>query len=210
MSNVAEFTHSDESVPFAILPSWPAAIGYQVLHNTNETWSMWINLGQIMPIVIPGDPARGSASATQVVTGDFIEVIYLDTPITGIVQESKLVLRSYNKSHRLLRGHKTTAVSVGPTPTRASLTMSAPYPNPFNPSTTLSFDIPTAGDVSIRIYSVRGEYVATLHSGWMGAGPHAVNWDGVNHRGEHAASGVYLVELRASDGTRHAKMNLLK
>ncbi len=74
----------------------------------------------------------------------------------------------------------------------------------------MAFHIATAGDVSVRVYTVRGEYVATLHSGWMGAGPHTVTWDGITHRGERAASGVYLLDLRAPDGTRHAKLNLLK
>ncbi|MCI0452361.1 MAG: T9SS type A sorting domain-containing protein [Candidatus Latescibacteria bacterium] len=210
-TTTAEFVHSDETVPFAILPAWPAAIGYQVLHNTDETWSMWINLGQVMDIVIPGDPpTRGTTAATQVVSADFIHVIFLDTPIASPVAESKLVMRGYEKAHRLFRGNKTRATSVGPAPKRTGLSMRAPYPNPFNPTTTLAFNIATAGDVSIRVYNVRGEHVATLHSGWMGAGAHSVNWDGVNHRGERAASGVYLVELRAPDGTRHAKMNLLK
>ncbi|HXV14158.1 MAG TPA: FlgD immunoglobulin-like domain containing protein [Candidatus Krumholzibacteria bacterium] len=205
---VAEFVHSDETVPFAILPAWPAAIGYQVLHYPDKTWSMWINLGQMMDVAIPDPPA--GMSATQVVSADFIEVVFLDTPIASPVAESKLVVRGYTKSHRLFYGTKSKAVSVGRAPSRDGLSLRAPYPNPFNPSTTLSFDIPTAGDVSIRVYTVRGEYVATLHSGWMGPGPHAVSWDGVNHRGQRAASGVYLAELRAPGGTRHVKLNLLK
>ena len=88
--------------------------------------------------------------------------------------------------------------------------MHLPYPNPFNPRTTLSFELRQAGEVSLRIYTVEGRYVTTVHAGPLSAGPHGFTWDGRNRDGGTVASGVYLVELRAPDGVRHAKVNLLK
>ncbi|MCK5601403.1 hypothetical protein KAR91_06035, partial [Candidatus Pacearchaeota archaeon] len=51
-------------------------------------------------------------------------------------------------------------------------------PNPFNPTTSIQFDIPAAGQGSIKIYGIRGELVTTLHHGRIPAGPGTVVWSG--------------------------------
>ncbi|MCP4570590.1 MAG: S8 family serine peptidase [FCB group bacterium] len=69
------------------------------------------------------------------------------------------------------------------------------YPNPFNPSTTISFNLDRAADINLDIFNILGQKVVTLLSGRHGAGAHTVIWDGVNAEGGEVASGVYLVRL---------------
>ncbi|MBN2564212.1 MAG: lamin tail domain-containing protein [Candidatus Eisenbacteria bacterium] len=83
-------------------------------------------------------------------------------------------------------------------------------PNPFNPKTTIAFNLPQGGDVTLEIYDVAGRKVATLLKGSVEAGPHTVSWDGATDTGDHAASGVYFYKLTAGDQKTSRKMVLLK
>ena len=85
------------------------------------------------------------------------------------------------------------------------------YPNPFNPSTTIKYSMPTAGHLKLRIYDVRGQLVKTLVDGVRPAGAgQTVVWDGTDERGSTAASGVYFYEARALGDVRIGKTTLLK
>jgi hypothetical protein len=75
--------------------------------------------------------------------------------------------------------------------------LSDPYPNPFNPSTSILLDLPERGDVRIAVYDVIGREVAVLMDGQAGPGRSAVQWDGRDARGRAVASGVYLVRATA-------------
>ncbi len=68
------------------------------------------------------------------------------------------------------------------------------YPNPFNPQTTIAFDLARAGEVLVSIYSAEGKLIATLVEGAMRAGEHKIVWDA-----KGVASGVYFAELRVRD-----------
>ena len=73
-------------------------------------------------------------------------------------------------------------------------------PNPFNPSTKISFAVPTSGPIELAIFDSRGRRVNTLVSGAMEAGDHSVVWTGLDGEGSPVSSGVYYVRLR--DGLR--------
>jgi choice-of-anchor B domain-containing protein len=88
----------------------------------------------------------------------------------------------------------------------AGLRLEPPSPNPFVAATTVSFTVPAPGPVELSIYDVRGALVATLKSGVVSGGRHEVVWDGRTRSGGRAAAGVYLVELRTSEGTRATKI----
>jgi len=72
------------------------------------------------------------------------------------------------------------------------------YPNPFNPSTKISFTLPQAGIVSLRVFNLLGQEVATLTSGAMGAGQHELTWDGHDSGGRALASGVYFYRIHVA------------
>jgi hypothetical protein len=96
-----------------------------------------------------------------------------------------------------------TAVPIGPIVTAALPTrpvLYGSYPNPFNPSTTLRFSVPTAGPVQLSIYDARGQRVATLVDEVVSGGVHELVWRGVDDRGRAVASGVYRTVLRATQG----------
>lgn len=84
------------------------------------------------------------------------------------------------------------------------------YPNPFNPSTTISYSLPVRVDVSLVVYNVLGQEVKTLHEGYQEAGNHQIVWGGDNNQGSPVASGVYFYKLKAGDFEQSKKMMLLK
>jgi len=69
------------------------------------------------------------------------------------------------------------------------------YPNPFNPMTTVSFDLPRAGTAEIRLYSVRGELINVLGGEHYAVGSHEVVWQGKDHAGRNVPSGSYFAKL---------------
>jgi len=83
-------------------------------------------------------------------------------------------------------------------------------PNPFNPKTTIAFELPVQGEVEVAVYNVAGQKVVTLHEGELPAGPHSIVWDGRTGDGAMAASGTYWYRLRTPAGESTRSMILLK
>jgi hypothetical protein len=84
------------------------------------------------------------------------------------------------------------------------------YPNPFNPSTTIRYALSTDGPVSIRVYNMLGQEVATLVDGFQKAGEQSVVWNGVNNFGQSVASGLYIYRLQAGNTVLSHKMMFAK
>jgi hypothetical protein len=72
-------------------------------------------------------------------------------------------------------------------------------PNPFNPSTTIKYDLAKPVEVKLVIFDLMGRQVRTLVDQRQPAGRHAITWDGRNEQGQAIASGVYIYQIRASD-----------
>lgn len=87
----------------------------------------------------------------------------------------------------------------------ASHLLATVYPNPFNPTTLLSYILPEAGNVRVSIFNINGAEVATLVNGWRNAGSHEVLFDGSN-----LASGVYFYQIEAAKMGLSGKIVLLK
>ncbi len=84
------------------------------------------------------------------------------------------------------------------------------YPNPFNPQTRITFELPVASNVRLMVYDVLGREVARLAAGSYPAGTHAVTWDGRDATGASVPSGVYLYRIEAGRFTQTRRMTLLK
>lgn len=84
------------------------------------------------------------------------------------------------------------------------------YPNPFNPTTTISFNLPNANQVRLVVYNILGQEVRELANGFFPAGKHEVIWDGTNNVGIKASSGIYFYTLQAGDVRIIKKMVLSK
>ena len=91
---------------------------------------------------------------------------------------------------------------IAPMPANISLNAS---PNPFNPTTTLKFALPEAGQVKMEIFNAAGQKVSTLVNGWRDAGQHQATWEASD-----VTSGVYLVRLEAGSMKSTAKILLVK
>ncbi len=72
------------------------------------------------------------------------------------------------------------------------------YPNPFNPTTTIAYDLPRTSQVNLTIYNVLGQRVVRLVSGKLAAGHYRTVWDGRNQEGIPVSSGIYIMRLQAT------------
>lgn len=92
----------------------------------------------------------------------------------------------------------------------ASTTLVGNYPNPFNPRTTLRYDLKDNSHVRIDIYNYRGQLVKTLVNTDKAAGRHSVDWDGTDQQGMPVSSGVYYYKMFSGSYSSTRKMVLMK
>jgi hypothetical protein len=83
--------------------------------------------------------------------------------------------------------------------------LSMPYPNPFNPSTTISYDVPSDMNINLAVYDIRGRMVTELANGMREQGRYDVIWNA-----ENQSSGVYFMKLVAGNTMKTQKMMLVK
>jgi hypothetical protein len=84
------------------------------------------------------------------------------------------------------------------------------YPNPFNPITTISYDVKTKAPVSIQIYNTKGQLIRTLVDEIMDKGHHQIIWNGKDNHGNVVASGIYHYRMQAGDYKATRRMVLMK
>jgi hypothetical protein len=84
------------------------------------------------------------------------------------------------------------------------------HPNPFNPMTTIRFDLPAAGSVRLAVYDVAGRLIRTLVDGELPPGAHEAAWDGRDSAGRNMGSGSYLAQLEAGGKVEAVKMVLIR
>ena len=84
------------------------------------------------------------------------------------------------------------------------------YPNPFNPATTIAYDLPSESAVSIVIYDALGQEVRRLVTEQKNAGRYTVQWDALDNLGRGVGSGVYIAKVEAGQFSASQKMLLLK
>ncbi len=95
-----------------------------------------------------------------------------------------------------------------PVPTRYALYV--PRPNPFNPTTTIRYDLAESGPVRLSLFTATGQVLRQLVSASQAAGAHNVVWDGRDDAGAEVSSGVYLARLEAGDFRAVTRMVLMK
>jgi len=84
------------------------------------------------------------------------------------------------------------------------------YPNPFNSQTIIGYRLPQASEIELAVYDLLGQRIATLAQGLQQAGAYSIAWDGRDHTGANAASGVYLYRLSTRDLVMTKKLVLTK
>ncbi len=84
------------------------------------------------------------------------------------------------------------------------------FPNPFNPTTTITYSIPEDGEMSLKIYNTKGQLVKTLKNEYASAGNHEAIWNGEDRNGNPVSSGIYFYRLENASSSVINKMLLLK
>lgn len=116
-----------------------------------------------------------------------------------------LTVRGFDNSEISFRLNEPTAVVI---PT--VFQMKANHPNPFNPTTTIAFNLPESQHVLLNVYGVDGRLVATLVNENRSAGAHDVVWTGRDDAGQTMASGTYFYRIDAGPYAQVRKMSLMK
>ena len=101
-----------------------------------------------------------------------------------------------------------TLKKVSSIPTEFSLSQN--FPNPFNPTTSISYSLPENSDISISVYNLTGQKIIELVDDHVNAGMYTVTWNGTNHVGVSVSSGVYIYMLQSDSFTAVKKMILIK
>ena len=86
----------------------------------------------------------------------------------------------------------------------------ANFPNPFNPTTSINYDLPENASVSLMIYDIMGREIKHLVNEAQNAGFKAIMWDGTNNYGQQVGTGMYLYQIKAGSFTQTRKMLLMK
>lgn len=84
------------------------------------------------------------------------------------------------------------------------------HPNPFNPMTTVKFSVARTQHVTLAVYNLSGQRVATLADGTYEAGEHPVQWNGTDLNGRGVSSGTYIVHMQSDDGVSASKIQLVR
>ncbi len=84
------------------------------------------------------------------------------------------------------------------------------YPNPFNPTTTITYTLPEDGVVTIKVFNTLGQEIKTLINGYSNKGSHSVMWDGNNNSGQQVTSGIYFYNVTFKGNALVKKMLMIK
>jgi hypothetical protein len=137
-------------------------------------------------------------------------IVAMDSTLSGAAQVSGCELCRGSVTPRGSGWSKPESESEAVTIVPWSFELSENYPNPFNPSTTISFTLPEIQHVTLDVLNVLGQRVKVLVNESREAGPHEIVWDGTNDSGDQVASGVYFYRISTGEHIASKKMLLLK
>lgn len=171
--------------------------------------------GGLLFVATPADEGRWPMQPLNVVDreeglGEFVLAfgqdlsgeVYLMTTMNGGPTGNTGVV------YRIVSSMDVSSEDDGELPSR--ITLHQNFPNPFNPSTTIRFDVAQAGNVRVTIFDVLGREVAAVFEGPVTAGSHSVTWDGLDHEGVAVPSGSYIYRVEAGNETVSRVLTLVK
>ena len=92
----------------------------------------------------------------------------------------------------------------------SEFSLGSPYPNPFNPSTSISYDIPKTGKIHLAVFDLNGRLIKTLKNGEAKRGYYSVIWDAKDKNGEGVSTGIYFIKLTSLSYLKTQKILYLK
>jgi hypothetical protein len=142
------------------------------------------------------------------VDGEDLTFKYYDSAIGEIVEYTETI--EFTNNMVIGDGFNTMSLSREAKIAPEEYSLSDAYPNPFNPTTTLSFSVPTKGVVSLNIYDMTGRLVSTLVDGNLKQGYHSITWNGMDSNGHAVSSGMYIYSLKGEGVSITKKMVMMK
>jgi hypothetical protein len=201
----------------------PGNISYRAIYNdqshpSNPPWGIWDGFSDVEKWEsISGGTVittAGPADISQVIALGPYEIAVQGTLVLGFAMIGGDILNQ-------LRVHADSAMSVWerlvlldmpdqPPEAVDDFYLSANYPNPFNPLTSMEIRIKYATPVKLEIYNYRGQLIRSLLDGMKESGRYTIQWDGRDQQGVDVASGLYLCRLKTPEFERARKMVLLR
>ncbi|MBN2009823.1 T9SS type A sorting domain-containing protein [candidate division KSB1 bacterium] len=200
------------------------AVGFDGVFRTSDSGATWKKLGQVptpglydLAIDATGNMyivSRGGGVAVSEDQGETWKsinngLLHLDTKTLLIASDGAIYAGTRGggvfKTHFL-----PTNVTKDAGEFPVSFSLDHNYPNPFNPTTVISYQLSATGVVNLSIFNIKGQLVRTVVSGKQASGYQHVQWDGRNNYGQQVSSGVYLYRLRAGEQVQTRRMVLMK
>jgi len=197
---ITAINDTDEPVTL-IFPNTPAQVNYEI-DDLFSFFGDWITIVLPALIVVTIDPCS-TESWTYVHTSDHFFLPPGHYTITGSVY-------IYGSDETMISVTTTSNSDNDLLPPEDSGIQIRNYPNPFNPDTHISFQLPEEGRVSLTVFDARGRLVRTLADKSFPKGSHTVLWNGSDEQGREISSGVYYYRLIHQNEEITGKMLLLK
>ncbi|MDZ7332078.1 MAG: FG-GAP-like repeat-containing protein [candidate division KSB1 bacterium] len=155
-----------------------------------EFW--WVSVSSISPAWAVGDTLQ---IAIREKSGSYVGTTFVVLSDAG--SDNAGVLRLDRAS---------IAASAASTSLPEQFVLNQNYPNPFNPATLISFQLPEARTVTLKVFNLLGDEIRTLLNEKKQAGYHQISWDGKNDSGQEMPSGIYLIKIEAGEFRAYRKM----
>jgi hypothetical protein len=185
--------------------------GWNTLEDTSTTFNMRIQKDTTLPILLTLSRDWTSVfPSLEIYDGPSGGVGTLDIIMATDPERDTLTLGYFATTHGVTSFHDVTApaIIVAPSPTGVPLKngsllpkhfeLSQNFPNPFNPTTTISFAIERVAATTLEVYNVLGQRVATLISQQLAPGNYTTRWNGTDDHGAYVSSGVYFLHMSAN------------
>ena len=174
------------------------------------TWSFMVESD------LPDIPATVEVAGLERLPVD-MQVVIIDSETSmevNLQQRRKLTFipekRHERRAFTLIAGSSAYVKFARETLIPAAISLRQNAPNPFNPSTTIAFDLPKFANIQLRVLNILGQAVRRLVDETRSAGRHTVRWNGNNDRGRAVASGIYFYQLQVESFVQTRKMILLR
>jgi hypothetical protein len=170
---------------------------------------------QTQSLVIGGTPfvEISNGPASVVFSGGVIDIDRYDADFTLYGPGVTDIRYRSQKLHFVAEGdylRPDPSVGIPSVPAAAPAIAASAYPNPFNPSTSITFEIASGARVSVTVYDALGRRVKQLSDRVYAAGSHVLSWDGRDEGGARVASGVYLARIQSASGSATVKLTVVK
>jgi hypothetical protein len=205
---------------------WNENIGY--VYYTDDMGATWTDITGDLPAAPVNALVADPGLLSRVIVGTDVGCFYSEgrdgnwvLTGTGLPAVPVYDLKTHAPTRTLVAGtHGRSMYSldlsmlpgVASVPTRepAAVAELSNHPNPFTSSTTVSFELSRAAEVSVEVFDLTGRKVKSLAAGRAEAGGHRVTWDGTNENGRRVASGIYFLRLDTGRGAATRTLNLVR